>query len=271
MADDRTRCWGSFRIAEGTAARFQIGPLTLLVRRLRGEWRVARAHDRNPLDPRLEIDLAASDDDEPPSGEVSRFASSGGSHELRLTPLLADRPVVSRPEHPFCLPVDESTTLYVSTPMWMRLEEAADGRLLQEFPVSRPSDTWFGPNPRVGELCYATRTLARLGLADVVYYPYRAVTAVHIENRSRAPLWVERIKLPVPYLSLYRTAVGLWTQDVTFEHLEDEALAPVRLREVAPSAARAATRVTGPRKEVTPNMVVRAFSSLFHKGGQRDA
>ena len=56
--------------------------------------------------------------------------------------------------------------IYVSTPLWVRVDVHDPPQFLQEIPVIRPSDTWFGPSTREGELGYAGRTHGRLNFEN---------------------------------------------------------------------------------------------------------
>lgn len=211
--------WGSFRLGPAPGARFwQIGPLALAIGRRLYEWRVAWETGTDPLDPRLTV--AIPDDHglldegaERPGHALHRFAVEG-TDTVVLHPMLADRPVVVRPEVPFHLPGGREALVYVSTPVWVRVE--IGGLDLLEIPSLRLRDTWFGPSTRVGELCYASRTNARLRAELQPRLATRASTQVRILNRGQVPLTLERLKVPVPSLALYGgEAHGLLTQRLT--------------------------------------------------------
>ena len=117
--------------------------------------------------------------------------------EIALTPALADRPVVARPEKPFCLPAGAEAVVYVSSPLWVVLSTAQDLKLA-EIPIVRPSDTWLGPSTREGELCYASRTFLRLSLDNLPRRPHRATSMVRILNHADTALPLRALKLPAP-------------------------------------------------------------------------
>jgi len=133
--------------------------------------------------------------------------------EMEARPRLATRPVVARPNVPVFLPMGEDITLYVGTSLWLCLEHA--GKSLLDLPVARLSDSWFGPNTRRGELCFACGTHARLSMEGVRANPWKAITPVTIRNRSEENLTLDRINLPVPSLKLYRGEDRYWTAGVT--------------------------------------------------------
>jgi hypothetical protein len=54
-----------------------------------------------------------------------------------------------------------------------------------------------------GDLCYAKNTDAKVDLALLEKRPHRAITAVIIENEQEQTLTIDRMNIPVPYLTLY--------------------------------------------------------------------
>ncbi len=255
--------WGSFTIPHGTFGRWRVGPMTMWIQRLRNEWRVATEAERDQLT-EMSVTIPSDGRDLLSLPTVVRFGVDDDDETIVIEPRLADRPVVTRPESPFHLPAGEAVTLYVSTPLWVALAPGGTRDVIEEVPTMRPSDTWFGPNTRTGELCYATRTTCRLRLEELPIRPHRAVTEVRLDNRADSELVLERMQLPVEYLALYQAKDGVvWTQDVSLTRVEAEELAPLRVDPGAPRAAEGRPRLSPPRKELTGNILVRAFSSLF--------
>jgi hypothetical protein len=151
-----------------------------------------------------------------PESMDERFVHAGESNQVTLLPMLADRPVVIRPRQPVFLLSGQTITLYLSTPVWLKIMVGDPPVLLKELPLMRLSDTWFGPNTREGELCYAGRTQARHDPKELPDRPHRAITPLTIQNKAASPLPLEKISLPVPMLALYGDDAGkLWTQAVT--------------------------------------------------------
>ena len=96
--------------------------------------------------------------------------------------------------------------------------------------MDRPSDTWFGPSTLEGELCYESKTAVRFNLDNVPRRPHRAISVVRIRNRTDTQLSLERLKIPLPNLSLFGTEDGqLWTESITLERDEDGENATVKL------------------------------------------
>lgn len=256
--------WGAHTLTEGEIGTWQIGPLVVWIQRLRSELRIAYSTvgeaggeaNGEPAD-----DSAPAVMDE--KANLVRFVSRETVETITFLPALADRPIVSRPEIPFTLPKGEDVTVLVSTPLWLRIENGG-GLLLQEIPIQRPSDTWFGPSTREGELCYATRTRCLLDAESYIHSPHRAITPVRIKNRAGDALFLERLNLPVVYLSLFETPEKtLWTQEVTMKREEDTETASMKIGEGPPRQAPKTTLLCGPRKVSERGMWIRAFSTLF--------
>lgn len=257
--------WGSHEIPMGCSGAWTVGPLTLWIGRSAGEWRVAFKTTQEHLDPTIRVELPVEGEELMAQDKVTRFAVTGEDCVVHLTPALADRPVISRPEKPFVVLPQEEITVYMSSPLWIQVAVGPDRRLLMEVPTLRPSDTWFGPDTTRGELCYASRATMRLNLDQVPLRAHRAVTTVQVRNRGLEGLTVERLNLPVVYLSLLRGAADeLWTENVVFERPQDSEVFQLRLRESAGGHAQDASEVVCPPRLPMPERVsVRALASLF--------
>lgn len=273
MTDDRTGCngwWGDLRLAVDETARWHIGPLELAVRRGRREWQLAWGWDPERSEAE---DWEAERDAELPEhlAHHQRFVVGQTGERVAVRPTLADRPVVSLPRVPVHLLPEREATLYVGSPIWVRIEVGEPGVTLTELPTRRTSDTWFGGSTREGELCYATQTRARLQTENLPVLSRSAVTAVQIRNQAASPLAVERLKLPVPLLSLYCDDQGrLWTEGVSLTRSEESQMASLDIGDGPPAQAVGAELLTQPRSSTEPKLWIRAFSSLFSFGRGRE-
>lgn len=257
--------WGARSIPPGRAGIWRIGPLSLWIRRFEHEWRVAYETGDDPMEDRLEIAAPVDDVEPPETATTRRYVADGLTERIVLMPALLDRAVVVRPELPLDVLPEQEVTLYMSTPVFVRLQtDEREGTLIDEVPSFRLSDTWFGPNTLTGELCYSSRTHARLNFQNVQFRPGRAVTAVRLRNRGRDRLRLERFNLPVPNLHLFRDAAGrLWTEMVTVERQRDRPDVEVRLQPAPPPLAEGAQRLLPPRAPAERNVLVRAFGALL--------
>ena len=270
---NKTVWWGTFEFNDEDAARWYVGPSTLWIHRSMHSWYIVHSEvDEREDDvasfsrPQPIAETSLSLDDLPPGAAVARYSFQKTDRQLSIMPVLADRAVVVQPEVPLFVLPGEEVTIYVSTPLWIRLEVGAEGRLLREVPSHRPSDTWFGPSTRDGELCYALKTTARLRLQSLPVRMHRAVTPIRVKNNSGAALNIDRVQLPVQYLSLYEGDNGrLWTESLTLEREPGGELTTVRFDKITPLEAGEVTLLRGPRIEVRTNVITRTFSSFFNR------
>lgn len=227
------RWWGEVTLTPGGVARWRAGPSTVRAERRRSDWRVWHEGGADAYAVEAERVHAVADG-APEVASTLRFSFAETPDTLHVSPVLADRLVVVRPETPLVVPPGETVTLYASTPVWMAIKfevrrtrrgraPASDLTVVAELPSARPTDTWLGPNTREGELCYAVRTAARTEVADLPLRPHRAVTAVTVENRAATPLDLVRVAMPMPFLALHVDPAGrLWTDGVHFVREPDE-------------------------------------------------
>ncbi|TNF33404.1 MAG: hypothetical protein EP329_08330 [Deltaproteobacteria bacterium] len=256
--------WGRpLELAVGASARFRVGPLTVVVQRLADEWRAAWETEADPLATGSSAEcpcegLSLAEDD-----AIHRFVIHDAPGRFTLLPRLADRAMVVRPARPFRLLPGAHADIFVSTALWVVMELAPTRHVLFDVPVSRPSDTWFGPSTIEGELCYVSRTSARLDLASLQLRPGRAVTRIHVENKSGAALNLERVHLPAPELQPFVDADGqVWTQPVEVA-LDAHGGAEVRYGTSPSRHAPAAVAVGVPRQSPRRHLFARALSALW--------
>ncbi len=255
--------WGRFSVPRDHRGRWCIGPMDLHVRHVRQEWHVASESLRDVLDRTLDISVDAPS---PTNSDLvfSRFCFRETTKDLLISPQLPDRAVVIRPEAPLYVPAGEEVTLFVSLPVWIRIEAGKPAKFLQELPIHRPSDTWFGPSTREGDLCYASRTSARLNVNDVPFRPHRAVASVVIRNAAEDPLFVERLNVSAQHLSLFATPDGyLWTEGMILEREADGEAVQAHFEKTAPAVAKDAVLLSGPRIAPDNNLLKRALHSFF--------
>ncbi len=253
--------WGEFSLAEGERGKWRIGALDLWAERRPLEWRIHHQTRDDPFDAAVAVEVPAGG--MPTDGiALARFSMGKPGKVLNLQPVLPDRPLVSSPDSPFFVLPGEQVLLFISSPVWVRV--SAKDRQLLELPIYRSSDTWFGPSTREGELCYASRTRCRTELEDLPPRPHRAVTSVHLQNRTEGSILVERLNLPVRYLSLFSAADGkLWTETLTLVTANEGETAEIQIGKGPPDHAKGARLQTGPRESPDKNLLVRALGALI--------
>lgn len=258
---ERPSWWGDYELRSGEAAMWRVGPLDFWLHRGPAEWRLAHEWSDGEREDWLLVQPATLPED---LAETERFAVRETGPAVRLRPRPADRPVVARPKTPFRVLPGETSRVFISSPLWVEISAGGEPVALREIATRRLSDTWFGPSSRQGELCYALKTNARTSLAEMPRAVYRLLTPVVIENRAEEPLLVERLSLPVPFLSVFGDAAGnAWSEEVRMLHPEDDDMAELDVRAGVPAEARGAARLCEPRRVAERGHLFQAFGSLL--------
>ncbi|MFT6986910.1 MAG: hypothetical protein ACJAT7_002760 [Psychromonas sp.] len=259
--NNETPWWGDVDLDKESCLQLDIGPLSVAIEHSDSEWRIhsQREKEVDTNDNRLHKMVGQFS----PCyyQDVARYIVNNSSNHIQLLPALADRSVVCRPVSPINLEAGASVVLYVSTPIYLRINVVNNKTsLLQELATQRLSDTWFGPSTCSGELCYASVTSGRLDLQKLPYRIQRATTPLLIHNHANDNLLFERVALPAPLLSLYAAKNGqLWTQNITLTREDDGDFAQLKLGK----APQEMSFVNGPRKAVGHGQIIRAFSAIF--------
>lgn len=257
--------WKKYALRSGDWARWRIGPLELFARPSPGEWLFASRSSDDALDDSAATDIPAKTVPDEAAFAFSRYATQSGIDELQLSPRLADRAYVVRPELPLFLPAGEKLVLYVSSPVWVSCKlDGSPATQLIEMPSFRASDTWFGRDTCEGELCYAARTRAITNLDEINIRPHRAVTRLEIQNEGSDMLSIDQLRVPLPALSLYEFNDRLWTDSVSLIRDKDESSAAMTITEAAHAQMQGRRLLAEPRKPVEKGSIVSAFSKLLN-------
>lgn len=257
--------WGAHSFALGQTRCLRVGPLFLELTRRENEWSVSYGYDVHELSDTFGVDSHAA----PVRSllESRRFALET-SAEISLVPWLVEQPTVVRPIHRLTLPQGADISLYFSTAVNVVARDGSatgtarrrgQGALLTEFPTVRPKETFFGPSTMEGEVCFVSRTLAKLSLDELPFRPNRAITEVRLANRGKEPVDIARFRVPMPYLSLYwsEETARFLTEPVSFT-ADGDGLGALAVGK--PPAG--ATRISGPREELKVP-ITQALSRLW--------
>lgn len=261
-----TPWWGKFSVALDTLTYWRIGPIEIWITRTAKEWRIGTRRHDELNDSSLVVNSVEEVPPPPSTGDVDwrRIGFRKTTEAIELAPLLAPRPLVVQPETTFVLPQKEEATVYVSSPLWMQIGLGQPASNVMETVIFQPSDTWFGPSTMEGELCYASRTRARLRPEELDFLPHRALSAFFIRNRTTSKLKLNRLKVPMPNLSVYAAAdARLWTEVVTLDRRQDGDLAELQLGKGPPREVGPAELLHGPRVKPEKGLLIRAFGGLF--------
>jgi hypothetical protein len=256
------RWWGSYRIDEGATGCWRLGGLRLWIHHGRREWQVLGRWEAQTSAPMVQIPCP---EPLPDTGIQHRYGFGAPGKTLRLEVRLPDRPLVWRPAEPFSIAPGEEVVLYLRTPLWVALQFEGAQSVLWEAPVRRLSDTWFGAPTDDGGYAYSADREVLFEVTEAAQDTLHAITPIALRNSANAVLHLERLNLPVPFLSLFASQAGwVWTQRITLERdEEDEELALLRIGKGAPREAGDAEFLNGPRLEGEKHLVFQAFSRLF--------
>lgn len=254
--------WGRFHLPLHGAARWQIGPLQLIVRRRPWEWSFTTLStgpwDADTVEVATPIDPATPS---PAGAQVARFTFGETLDPLELEPRLPDRTVVASPAAAMGVMPGEDCRAFVSVPLWVCLRVGSDRKPAMDVPIKRPPDTWLGPSPMVGQLCYGSRAPLQLEVDHLPLHPHRAIVPLRLYNGGPTTFRLDRIRMPVPELPLLLAADGrLWTPPVSVQ-LERSGAVGVELSGAAP-------REAGPCAPLSPARVEdRALGRVMHTLG----
>ncbi len=265
MVDTIRSWWGERSLALGEGGYLRLGARELWLQRSAHDWLVATRDGRDPLAQEIALELPGVFAP-PAEARLCRYAFSTTHPRLSLTPRLADRPLICRPEAPLTLLPRQQVELLVSSPIWVALAVGEPLQPLLDLPLLRLSDSWFGPPTRPGGLSYATTTRVLTERSAVHPSPLRAITPVAVRNSSPTPVTLERLNLPLPMLELYHDRQGgLWSGVVKLEWERAQEV-ELTLVEGPPTAAAGGERVATARQAVSRNLLFQAVDYLFGEG-----
>ncbi len=242
--------WGEQKFELNQSKAWKFGSLLLRVTRGLQEWRLEYYRPQIQYDyeqswHRIEdVNFAF-----PQPVHVERYMFRETSPNFQLIPRLADRSVVIRPVDPIYIPAGQRGTLYISTPLWISGFAQGQKNPLFDIPVIQPKDTWFGPDHRSGDMCYATSVDGRTELKQLRPRAFRAVTPIDFHNVSNHQLRFDRMNVPVPALPLFysESTTRLWTSQIKVIHEGMDRPARIRIENRTPPLAGEVTYINQAR------------------------
>lgn len=234
------RWWGEQQFELNQARAWQFGSLLFRLTRGLQEWRMEYYRPAVQYD--YEQKWQEMDDPHfafPQPVHVERYMFRETHSKIQLIPRLADRSVVIRPVDPIYIPAGQRGTLYISTPLWLSGYVESQKTPLFDIPIIMPKDTWFGPDHRSGEMCYATSVDGRTDLKQLRPRAFRAVTPIDFHNVSSHQLRFDRMNVPVPALPLFfsDSTQRLWTSQIKVIHEGMDRPARIRIENRTPPLA----------------------------------
>ncbi len=264
---DSKTWWGRHSTQLERVDYWQIGPLRLWVHPLPYRMCLTWIQQGDWLNPHVRT--GPGEKTEPPplaSKTVTCAYGHGTKDDIVFSPALPDRASIVRLNSQLNVLPGEEVTLFILTPLFLRIEQADPSKLLHEIPIYRSSDTWFGPMDSTGSLGYASPSRAYLELKDVPLRPHSAITSITIRNLGGTPLHLDRINVPSTRLSLfYSQTSGFWTDRLALERRDDDEMAHLRLDKQPPPEAGPTQFISGPRSAEDDGIpAIRAFSRIFN-------
>lgn len=258
-----TGFWGEFPFEDRATGRWLVGPLELWVSHRPQEWRLAIRHDDEADVDRERVELPAGAFAPAADARIERYATDPEDRALRVQARLPDRPVVVRPDPPVHLLPGHEVSIHVGIPLLLALANAR-GTPLTEVPAVVMPETWFGPNTREGELCWAVRSKARLTMLEMPRRPGRATAVITVRNDGADTLPIERLKVPVGHLALFVAEDGgVWTQALRVVRAAGEDEARVQATAGAPPMAGAVRPLAPARRPGSASVLIRALGALL--------
>ena len=258
--------WGNCPVPISERRFWRIGPALLGLSRDGQEWVIERQLVSDPMDATCVVASSDVPVEWQEGGESKGRRRLASSSALRMLPATADRAVVSRPVERFVLPSGASAITFVGTPLWLQFFTDASTSPIIDEPIVSPKQTWLGPTDDRGELCYTSRTQLHRNSSDLSPRPQRCRSRLHVINRSSLPLEIDRLKIPVQYLSLYAEpsdgGARLWTEDIELVATAGNEFAEVSIAEGPPREIDGGELVASAREPQPKGFIVRAFGGL---------
>ena len=220
-----------FSIAQDDHLHCRLGPLELWIDHKDNELHIG---SRSHRDPHLQTFLleACEAPHVRDDCNAERYAVAQNGITCRFEAALPDRAIVTRPSKPLWVHGLRCVDIFVSSPIWTVLVDETTNTPLLEVSTLEMANTWFGPKPYEGELCYASRTQARIDPNKLLQHPFRAITRITIDNRLNDAVRIERLKIPMALLALYHdTENNLWTTSMRLERRQSSGPANIQLAE----------------------------------------
>jgi hypothetical protein len=248
--------WGAIDLPVGASTELDIGPLGVALRRERSELWIAVKRELDGSG------AAATHNEGATENAWTRWAAAGESIQARISPALADRPLVVAPEVPFRLAPGITARIYVRIPLWVRITLAGptDVVLLEE-PTVVMSDTWWG-DLGTGELAYWLPTRARREVDDTLFEPHLVMCPLVLENESEDTLPVEKLAIRVMHMSIFRSGSRLWANQTLVRYEDEPEGSRIDMAERPPTEAAGAELLSSPREKIPRGLRATTFAKF---------
>lgn len=256
--------WGDYIFEVDQPRTWQFGSLILRITRHAQEWRME--YHRPFVQSDDEMGWREILDDQfvlPEPVHIERYMFRKTQPQLQIMPKLADHSVVVHPIEPIYVSAGQKGLLYVTTPLWIVGFAEGQEEPLFDMPIIQPKETWFGPDTRKGELCYATEVNGRTDLEKLRHNLFRAVTPVIFKNTSHEQLRFDRMNIPIVALPLFfsESTQRLWTSHIKVVNDSSDRLPRIKIENRTPPRAGEVTYIHAPRS--AGGVLFNMFDSFF--------
>ena len=245
--------------------KLSVGALEIYLTALESEWQFHyRYITEDETKNEKEIHLSTVKDLRNADLELMRFIRGDAHNEIQIKPRLANKNIVAKPYMPLFLPSQQTVTIYISTPVWLAIYQNKQTRPLIELPTFKLSDTWFGPKPHIGELCYASLFSGRINLNSLPQRASRVITPVTITNNGSDNLKLEKISIPCDYLAIYVNSDNeLWTPTLSIVRETDQNKTRISIDKTLHPKLHDAKRISEPRVSDQTRLLSKTIDMLF--------
>lgn len=244
--EENTPWWGNVSVKEEQSHFWKIDDLIICLDRYNQEWHIAHYKEKNGDAPNAHKDAPVPKE----KFKFKTFASKTGSNEIHLKPSLPNRSLMTRIDRERTIAVNEDLILFQSTPVWVKVEVGKPQITLDEIPTKILSDTWSGKNTLEGELCYSSLEQCTPRLLDLKSDVIQVITPVLIMNRSKHPLPIKEVRLPLNHLAVYSDPEHhLWTEQIIFYYEGKNAAESFTIKKL-PKSIKEMTLLTPARSKI---------------------
>lgn len=184
----------------------KIGCLRLWVRRVETEILIGQI-----LEQEVDEEFIVNDSELPDNIKITRWAWKNDTFTLSIDPVLQDRDLVFRPTRPISIASKDRVDFYVSP--CVRIKLSFNNKFITYIPIIEYSETWFGKDPTIGDLCLAVKTRATTNPENIIRKRYRFLCHLSIMNESDSPITIDKVKVLTEFIRLYQDQDGFLFSD----------------------------------------------------------
>ena len=255
--------FGDHTIQVGDRKQWKAGPIDILVCRQRGELRIGRRQMRDALSQDITEQTIIEGDGAEPEFSTTRFSTvEQVVNTISISPRPAPMPLVVSLREPVVLRPNSITSVFVSPPIWVTFSTKQFAKPFHEVPALDLKQTWFGPNHREGELCLSCTNRGTIHADFVTHHALRALTRLEVHQPSGTPFHLEKLKLPMPALNLYRDDKDNLHTDGLRMTIENDRVQLSITKELRISSSNSVQLVSKSRSRGTTGLE-RAFSAML--------